>query len=50
MSMTAGDLQILYHIAVEESKKAEAEKDNNNNKGADPKSAEIIEDAMRGDI
>lgn len=48
MSMTAGDLQILYHIAVEESKKAEAEK--NNNKGADPKTAEIIEDAMRGDI
>lgn len=49
--MTAGDLQILYHIAVEESKKAEAEKDNNNNnKGADPKTAEIIEDAMRGDI
>ena len=47
--MTAGDLQILYHIAVEESKKAEAEKDNNN-KGADPKTAEIIEDAVRGDI
>lgn len=45
--MTAGDLQILYHIAVEESKKAEAEK---NNKGADPKTAEIIEDAVRGDI
>lgn len=53
MSLTAGDLQILYHMAVEESRKNAEQKGKEEKKGntsIDSKSAEIIEDAVRGDI
>lgn len=44
MSLTIGDLQILYHMAAEESKK------NEGNPKGDPKTAEVLEDALRGEI
>lgn len=46
MGLSVGDLQMLYYLAFIGTTK----KDNNGKTDADAKAAEMVEDAMRGEV